>query len=426
VKLAIVGTGISGLVCAHHLRRHHEIVVFEAADRVGGHSNTVRIDLGDETHHVDTGFIVYNERNYPRFSRLLGELGVDTQPSEMSFSVRNERTGHEWSGSSASGVFAHRRDLMRPSHWRMLTEIFRFNRMARQHLDATDDGIGPTLGDLLAEHRFRGPVVEDYVIPLGSSIWSADPRTFDRYPARSLFRFLDNHGLITLGGRPSWRTVTGGSASYVERLVAPFRDRIRLSSPVQKVVRRPGGGVELLTATGEPTFADAVILACHSDEALALLADPSDAEREVLGAIRYQPNVATLHTGPEMLPRSRRAWSSWNYHVTAAGRGLPTVTYWMNRLQSLESAEQICVTLNRHDEIPPERVIGRFDYAHPVYDPGALRAQRRRHEIQGSRDTWFVGAYWGHGFHEDGVASADEVVAALSVTPAPPALTRRS
>jgi uncharacterized protein len=418
VKLAIVGTGVSGLVCAHHLHRHHELTIFEAAERVGGHSNTVRVDLQDESHDVDTGFIVYNERNYPRFSHLLDQLDVRTQPSEMSFSVRNERTGREWSGSSLDGLFAHRRDVLSPTHWRMLAEIVRFNRTARRHLGraerADDDEIGPTLGALLAEHGFRGRVVDDYIVPLGSAIWSADPHTFSRYPARPLFRFLDNHGLLTLGGRPAWRTVSGGSSSYVARLTEPFRDQIRLADPVEKVVRRHGGGVEIVTRKGEPVVADAVILACHSDEALTLLADPTDVESEVLGSIRYQPNIATLHTGDSMLPRSRRAWSSWNYHVTTEERNLPTVTYWMNRLQGIESSATICVTLNRHDEIDPRRVLGRFEYAHPVYDPGALRAQRRRHEIQGVHDTWFVGAYWGNGFHEDGVASTDEVVTALA------------
>ncbi|MFP4513609.1 MAG: NAD(P)/FAD-dependent oxidoreductase [Acidimicrobiales bacterium] len=414
MKLAIVGTGISGLACAHRLHRSHEITLFEAADRVGGHSNTVRVDLADETHHVDTGFIVYNEANYPRFARLLAELGVETQPSEMSFSVRNERSGHEWSGSTLDGLFAHRGDLVRPRHWRMLADILRFNRAAHALLAATaSTDPGPTLDEFLAEHRFHGAVVEDYVVPLGASIWSADPTTFGRYPSASLFRFLDNHGLLSLGGRPAWRTVTGGSARYVDRLVAPFRHRIRLGQGVDKVVRDPDGGVELVVGGHEPERFDQVILACHADEALELLGDPTPAEHAILGAIRFQPNVATLHTGTAMLPRSPRAWSSWNYHVTVEERRRPTLTYWMNRLQSLDSAHEICVTLNRPDEIDPSTVLGRFEYTHPVHDPGTLAAQTRRHEIQGRRDTWFVGAWWGYGFHEDGVASSDEVAAAL-------------
>ena len=415
VKLAIVGTGISGLSCAHHLHRAHDITVFEASDRVGGHASTVRVDLDDETHHVDTGFIVYNERNYPRFTRLLDELGVETQASEMSFSVRNERTGREWSGSSLTGLFARRSDLFQRTHWRMLADIVRFNRVARALLDSVGpNDPGPTLDEFLASHGFGGPVVEDYVVPLGASIWSADPSTFGQYPSASLFRFLDNHGLISLGGRPSWRTVSGGSARYVDRLVAPFRDRIRLSQPVEKLVRTTDGMIELVAAGCEPERFDHVILACHADEALELLGDPTPAEHEVLGSIRFQPNVATLHTGTAMLPRSRRAWSSWNYHVTVDERRLPTLTYWMNRLQSLESDHEICVTLNRHDELDPSTVLGRFEYSHPVYDPGTLAAQARRPEIQGRQNTWFVGAWWGYGFHEDGVASGDEVVASLA------------
>ncbi|MGY6500569.1 MAG: NAD(P)/FAD-dependent oxidoreductase [Acidimicrobiales bacterium] len=430
MKLAIVGSGVAGLASARALADHHDLTLFEADDRTGGHANTVRIDLEDETHHVDTGFIVYNERNYPLFTSLLAELGVATQPSEMSFSVRNERTGHEWSGSSLTGTFARRSDLARPSHWKMLADIVRFNRAARALLaDADHDPShpGPTLGDFLAEHRFRGVVVEDYIIPLGASIWSADPAVFDRYPAASLFRFLDNHGLISLGGRPAWRTVTGGSRSYVDRLLAPLGDRVRTGSPVTSITRRDDGGVDVQVAGQEPEVFDHVIIASHSDQALAMLTDPTSTEREVLGAIRYQPNVATLHTGTALLPRSPRAWSSWNYHVTEQERRLPSLTYWMNRLQDLDSRHQICVTLNRHDEIAPDTVHGRFEYSHPVYDPGTLAAQARRNEIQGHRNTWFVGAYWGYGFHEDGLASTVDVVESLTPTPTPvPAAAVRS
>lgn len=414
MKIAIVGTGVSGLTCAYRLHPHHDITVFEAADRIGGHTHTVPVDVAGETHQVDTGFIVYNEANYPRFSRLLDELDVETRPSEMSFSVHNERSGHEWSGSTLNGLFADRRDLVRSGHWRMLADILRFNRAAHRLLaEVGPDEPGPTLDEFLAEGGFEGPVVEDYVVPLGASIWSADPSTFGRYPSASLFRFLDNHGLISLRGRPQWRTVVGGSARYVDRLVAPFADRIRTSAPVEKLSRLADGGVEVLALGCEPEGFDHVVLACHADEALAMLADPSPAESEILGSVRFQPNVATLHTGTAMLPRSPRAWSSWNYQVTVTDRRVPTLTYWMNRLQGLESTEQICVTLNRHDEIDPDTVHGRFEYSHPVFEPGTLVAQQRRHEIQGRRDTWFVGAWWGYGFHEDGVASTDEVVTAL-------------
>lgn len=414
MRIAVVGTGIAGLATAHLLRRHHDVVVLEADDRIGGHTHTVRVDLADETHHVDCGFIVHNERNYPLLTRLFDELGVATRMSDMSFSVSDERTGLEWSGSSLRGTFAQPGNAARPAFWRMLGEILRFNRMARRHLadPAADPSV--TLAELLERHRFRGLVVDDYVVPLGASIWSADPTTFARYPALTLFRFLDHHGLVSLGGRPRWRTVEGGSSAYVDRLVAPFRHRVRLATPVRKVVRQRDGVDVVTDAAGAERF-DHVVLACHSDQALELLADPSPAERSILGAIRYQPNVITLHTDRRMLPRSRRAWASWNYHVTTDQRPLPTLTYHMNRLQGLESREEICVTLNRHDEIDPARVLRRLEMSHPVYDPGAIAAQGRLAEIQGVGGTWFAGAYWGEGFHEDGMESAVAVAEGLGV-----------
>jgi uncharacterized protein len=334
----------------------------------------------------------------------------------MSFSVRNERTGHEWSGSSLAGLVTNRTNLTSRSHWAMLAGIVRFNRAARRLLAQADPGdAGPALAEFLRNERVDPIVIDDYVIPLGASIWSADPTQFGRYPAVSLFRFLDNHRLLSLGGRPEWRTVVGGSASYVEALVAPFRDRIRTGSPIEQVTRTDGGVDIVARGHGAERF-DQVILACHSDQALDLLTDPTDQERSVLGAIRYQPNVATLHTDASLRPRARRAWASWNYHVTDAGSTSPMLTYWMNRLQSIDSRHEICVTLNRHDEIDPGSVLGRFGYDHPVYDEGTLAAQRRRDEIQGRGGTWFAGAYWGYGFHEDGMASADAVVARLAPT----------
>jgi len=426
MRIAIVGTGISGLVSAHRLAAHHDLTIFEAADRLGGHTNTVRIDLADETHHVDTGFIVHNDRNYPHFVALMDELGVATQPSDMSFSVSDARTGLEYRGTNLDTVFAQRKNLLRPRFLRMLADIVRFNREARrlvataarartedageasaEHARSIDDA-ADSLDDLLRSGRYSKAFVEQFLVPLGSSIWSADPDAFTEFPALAYARFMENHGLLSLRHTPQWRTIVGGSSRYVEALTAPLADRIRLSSRVRKVVRRPAGDIEVLSARGPETF-DRVVLATHSDQALGLLADPSPAEREILGAIRYQPNVATLHTDERFLPRTHRARASWNYHLTADSARRATLTYWMNNLQGLESRHQILVTLNRDDEIDPERRLHRDEYAHPVFDGPALAAQRRRPEIQGVRGTYFAGAWWEYGFHEDGVRSALDV-----------------
>lgn len=415
MRIAIVGTGISGLVCAHLLHPHHDLTVFEAGDYVGGHTNTVRVDLDGETHHVDTGFIVHNDRNYPNFVKLMGELGVATQASDMSFSVSDPRTGLEYRGTNLNTVFAQRRNLARPSFLRMLADIVRFNRSARRLLvDTPDDSV--SLDQFLRDGRYSKAFIDQFLIPLGASIWSADPETFTQFPAVAYARFMDNHGLLDLRGMPEWRTITGGSRRYVERIIVPFADRIRLRNPIEKIVRT-GAGVEVVSQLDGPETFDRVILATHSDQALRLLADPSPAEREILSAIRYQPNVATLHTDERFLPRSPRARASWNYHLSRGDGRAATLTYWMNRLQSIESRHQYLVTLNRHDDVDPAKVLGRYDYAHPVFDIAAMAAQRRRPEIQGKRGTFFAGAYWEYGFHEDGVRSALDVCHHFGVTP---------
>jgi predicted NAD/FAD-binding protein len=411
MRIAIVGTGVSGLVCAHLLGRRHEVTVFEADARPGGHAHTVRIDLADETHEVDTGFLVYNERNYPGLVRLFEQLGVATKASDMSFSVSDDVSGVEWRGTSLTTLFAQRRNTLRPAFLRMLADVVRFNRMARSLL-TEEDPTDRSLADLLATGHWSSRFVEWYLIPMGSSVWSADPSTFLDMPAVTFARFFDNHGLLDYGNQPSWRTVEGGSRRYVEAILAPLGDAVRLSSPVAKVTRGPDG-VELHTDMGPERF-DHVVLATHSDQALRLLSDPSLPEREVLGAIRYQPNRATLHTDDRLLPRSRRAWASWNYHRLADQPQQATLTYRLASLQGIESAHEILVTLNRDDAIRDDRVLGRFDYAHPVFDVAAIAAQRRHEEINGNRSTWFCGAYWGYGFHEDGVQSALRVCRRLA------------
>jgi len=432
MKIGIVGTGISGLVCAHLLHPHHDVTVFEANSYVGGHTNTVRVEVpsrsgGAEIHDVDTGFIVYNERNYPNFVALLDQLGVATQPGEMSFSVSDPRIGLEYRGTNLNTLYAQRANLAKPWFHRMLVDIVRFNRSARRMLaDGGDSsptpagGLDVSLDEFLRQGSYSQAFVDRFLVPLGASIWSADPDTFTQFPAVAYARFMDNHGLLELSGMPQWRTISGGSQRYVEALTAPFADRIRRNSPVRKIVRRHAGEdgieVELMSPTyGLETF-DRVIIASHSDQALGVLSDASPAEHEILGAIGYQPNVATLHTDERFLPRNPRARASWNYHLGAGDGRSSTLTYWMNRLQSIESEHELLVTLNRHDEIDPATVLGRFDYDHPVFDAPAMRAQQRRHEIQGVNGTFFAGAYWGYGFHEDGVRSALDVCRHFGLT----------
>jgi predicted NAD/FAD-binding protein len=438
MKVAIVGGGVSGLVCAHRLHPHHDVTLFEADPRPGGHAHTVRVDLGgDEVHDVDVGFIVYNEATYPRFTALLAELGVATRPSNMSFSVRNEQSGLEYSSSGLRGLFAQPRNALRPSFVRMLADVGRFNRRARRLVEAADTASGDhaffdgvheldalTLAYVLGDGRWSRQLVDDYLVPLGAAIWSADPSTFLTFPAVAFARFMDNHGLLSLGRRPAWRTVVGGSQRYVDAIVGPLGRHVRLGEPVDKVRRcaDADGGVEVVSASRGPERFDRVILAGHSDQMLSLLSDPTTREREVLGALRYQPNVATLHTDERFLPSRRAARASWNYHAGVAanraeGGPAVAVTYWMNRLQSIRSSRPLLVTLNRQDEIDPAQVLRQFDFDHPVFDVGALSAQRRLAEIQGTDGTYFAGAYWGYGFHEDGVRSALDVCRHFGIVP---------
>ena len=406
MRIAIVGAGISGLTVAHLLHREHEIAVFEAGSHAGGHTNTIRVDTPNETHAVDTGFIVFNDRNYPSFERLLAGLGVRWQSSTMTFSVSDETGDFEYNGASLNGLFAKRRHLLTPWFHRMVADLLRFNREARNLL--SNHGPGPSLADWLAEQAFSTAFVERLIVPQVSAVWSADPRQMWSFPARFLAEFFDNHGMLGLSGRPRWRTIVGGSARYVEALTQPWRERLRLRTPVRSVERH-ADHVLVRPVGGEEECFDEVILATHSHQALEMLTDASDREREILGALPYQPNEAVLHTDVRMLPRRRRAWASWNYHLLEEPRGRATVTYHMNRLQSLRAERELCVTLNRTEAIDPEKVIRTIQYAHPVYTAAGVRAQRRREEISGRNRTHYCGAYWGWGFHEDGVVSGLKV-----------------
>lgn len=412
-RIAIVGSGVSGLVVAHHLHREHEVTVFEADDRVGGHVHTWTVRSGGRDYRVDSGFIVCNARNYPNFLALMAELGIRTQPSTMSFSVRHDAAGLEYNGSTMRQLFAQPANAVRPSFLRMLVDVLRFNRAASPAVRAADEDL--TLGALVAGGRYSAAFRDWYLVPMGSAIWSLPPARVLDMPARFFVDFFDNHGMLTLDGRPEWRTVEGGSSCYVDALIAPLRRQIRSRHRVRQVRRCP----DHVAVDGERF--DRVVLACHGDQALALLADPSPAEREVLGALPYQSNDVVLHTDTSVLPRRRAAWGAWNYRVTPERDAPAVVTYNMNLLQSLDAPDTFCVTLNATDEIDPARVIGRVTYHHPVVTRAGVAARARRGEVSGPNRTHYCGAYWGNGFHEDGVVSGLGVVAEIRAAVRAPA-----
>ncbi len=415
MKIAIVGTGISGLVAAHRLHPAHEIVVYEAGERLGGHTNTVRVEADDGPHCIDTGFIVFNDRNYPHFEALLEELGVATQPSHMSFSVSDGKGRFEYAGTPR-GLFARPAHLLSPTFLGMLRDWRRFNREARELIGM--NGTAPSLGHWLEQKGFSRHFVERLIVPQAAAVWSADPEQMWSFPASFMAEFFDNHGMYSLRDRPRWRTVSGGSARYVEAISAPWRDRVRLRAPVRRIERLPDR-VRIEAEGCESEDFDRVVIATHSDQALSLLADPSPAEREVLGAIPYQRNEAVLHTDASLMPRRRAAWSSWNFHLAEEPVNGSTVTYWMNNLQRLRADRPYLLTLNRGDAIDPEKAIARFEYDHPVYTAEGVAAQSRHAEISNAaRRTHYCGAYWGWGFHEDGVLSAIRACEGLVPEPA--------
>jgi uncharacterized protein len=413
MRIAIVGAGVSGLVAAHLLHREHEIVVYEANSYAGGHTNTVRVDTAYETHNVDTGFIVMNDRNYPNFSRLLERLGVATQPTHMSFSVKGEGRDFEYSGTPR-GLFCQPANLASPRFQRMIFDLMRFNRALRRLLEHEESG--ESMQDFISRHRFSRSFVERLIVPQMSAVWSADPRRTGSFPARFIAEFFANHGMLGFRDRPRWSTVAGGSARYVEALTSPFKGRIRLNSPVHSVSRR-AQDVELVAAGGAPELYDHVILATHSDQALRMLGDASERERELLGAIPYQLNEAVLHTDSTLLPRRRAARAAWNFHLLREPKPLSTVTYYMNHLQRLSAERDYCVTLNRTEAIDPAKIIRTIAYAHPMYTPRGVAAQAAHASISGlSGRTHYCGAYWGWGFHEDGVRSALRACAPFGVS----------
>jgi len=402
MRIAIVGSGIAGLTAAYKLHPRHEITVFEAGDHIGGHTHTHDIELGGRRWAIDTGFIVFNDWTYPNFIALMDELGVTSQPSAMSFSVRCEKTGLEYNGTTLNTLFAQRRNLFSPRFYGMIRDILRFNREAPGFLDSGDDTTG--LGEYLTANGYRREFREHYIIPMGAAIWSAAPGDMLDFPARYFIRFFHNHGMLSVDDRPQWRVIRDGSRSYVEPLTASFRERIQVATPVTRIVR-DDQSVTLHTAAGAEARFDAVVLACHSDQALAMLEAPLAAERQILGAIPYQDNETILHTDTSVLPRARLAWAAWNYHIPGEDRDRVALTYDMNILQNLDAPETFCVSLNYGDRIDPARVLKRLTYHHPAYTPAGIAAQARHGEISGVNRTYYAGAYWGFGFHEDGVKS---------------------
>jgi predicted NAD/FAD-binding protein len=402
MRVAVIGAGISGMVAAYHLCREHEVTVFEAAPYAGGHTHTVEVESHGATFAIDTGFIVHNEWTYPNFVALLKELEVPSSDTSMSFSVHCEASGLEYNGTSLNGLFAQRLNLLKPSFLRMVSDILSFNREAQALLRA---GSNLNLGEFLYRQRYSPAFLKHYILPMGAAIWSCGEADILNFPAEFFLRFFANHGFLSVSDRPMWRVIDGGSQAYVKRLTAPYRHRLRLATPVASIERR-AHQVHVRLKDGSVEHVDRLILACHSDEALRLLDDASAAERDILGAIPYQRNEVLLHTDRRLLPRSRRAWAAWNYHLPRTPIGKATVTYNMNILQHLKSEEQFLVSLNVSERVDPTRVLGRFVYHHPVFNREALAAQNRRGEIDGVNRTHVCGAYWGYGFHEDGVASA--------------------
>lgn len=403
MKLAVIGAGISGLVTAYLLSHDHDLTVFEAGDEVGGHTHTVEVPTAEGTCAVDTGFIVFNAKTYPNFIKLLQQLRVAWQPSNMSFSVQCDKTGLIFSPSTLNSLFAQRRNLIRPAFYRMLWDALRFRKESLALLKTNDDKV--PLAEYLEKEGYSQSFIDQFIVPMGAAIWSADPERFMKFPVRYMVSFFHHHGFLNVRDQPEWRTIKGGSKQYIAPLTKRFREKIRAKSPVHRV-RRGTKQVTVTLADGRQHAFDQVIIATHSDQALKILDDPSPSEQEILGAIPYQENLTVLHTDAALMPDKKAAWASWNYRIPEEKMDRVALTYDMNRLQSLSSPEQFCVTLNMPEAIAPARKIKEIIYQHPIYDPKGLAARKRRDEINGINRTWFCGAYWGYGFHEDGVNSA--------------------
>jgi len=412
-KIAIIGSGISGLTAAYYLHKNYDIYIYEADNRLGGHTATKDISVNGEQYAIDTGFIVFNDWTYPNFIKLLDELGVESQPTTMGFSVFNPVDDFEYAGTNFWTLFAQKRNFFSITHWTMLSDIVRFNRESIEDLENGTLQPGESLGNYLQRKNYSTAFINRYLIPMGSAIWSATLGAMLEFPLEFFVRFFKNHGLLNVVNRPQWRVIKGGSRAYIAPLIKPFEHKITLKSSISHIIRTTEG-INIVTEKGCELF-DEVIFACHSDQALALLGDATLPEQEVLNAIAYQKNTVTLHTDTRLLPRRKSTWSSWNYLLQTDKQQPPVLTYSMNILQGINSNTEFCVTLNATDQIDPTKILGEYEYAHPVFSQNAVQAQSKWADINGIHHTWFCGAYWFNGFHEDGVKSALRVVNALGV-----------
>ncbi|SDO10807.1 Predicted NAD/FAD-binding protein [Pseudomonas arsenicoxydans] len=411
MNIAIIGSGISGLTSAYLLNRSHEITLFEASDRLGGHTHTEGVSVDGQRHAVDMGFIVFNDWTYPNFIRLLGQIGVGFKPTQMSFSVTDPDSGLEYNGNTLNSLFAQRRNLLSPGFWGMLRDILRFNKQASRDLDEGRIAVDITLDQYLKANGYGERFILHYIVPMGAAIWSMSMADMLGFPLQFFIRFFKNHGLLSVNNRPQWQVIEGGSSAYIKPLTASFKENIRLNCPVTRV-ERDEEGVVIHSAAGSERF-DKVVFACHSDQALKLLAKPSDAESSILGALPYADNEVVLHTDTRLLPVRKLAWASWNYRLGGPGHTRAAVTYDMNILQGIQSETTFCVSLNQSAGISPGNVLAKTNFAHPQYSLAAVAAQNRWEELDGAQHTWYCGAYWASGFHEDGVVSALRVARAF-------------
>lgn len=403
MKIAIIGTGIAGLTAAHLLHQRHDITIYEAADYIGGHVNTIEVNEGHQSISVDTGFIVFNDWTYPHFEKMLSDLNVHVQNSEMSFSVQCETSGYEWSGNGLRGLIFNKDNWSKHESYQIFFDVLRFNKLSKEFLGSQESNL--TLREFLAGNQFSDAFINNYVVPMGAAIWSSEPEQINKFPAKSFLSFFDHHGLLNLKHRPQWKTIVGGSKKYVKELSKPFINKVHLSAPVENI-KRVAQRVEIFARGRKPEYFDHVFIACHSDQALKILEEPTTEEKHVLESIRYQANTAILHTDKSLMPIRKSAWSSWNYYVPKQESSNVKLTYYMNRLQNLSANQDYFVTLNHDEEIDKKKVIKIINYMHPIFDHSAVEAQKRQKLINGTNNTWYCGAYWRNGFHEDGVWSS--------------------